>query len=215
MYTMPAENLVNTSCYSSYPVLTNIGPLNPFYLERLLSVIDRALIDHPRTLAIRCDLRLPEGYGDVGSDLMTKFFESLKAQIRADLLRRAAEGKRVHECNVRYAWVRERCNSDSPHFHIVIFLNHDTYYTLGKYADEQGRNMATRIWKAWSSALRRLPEESNGLVHFPNNPTYRLNVNSPEFWSLKAELFRRLSYFAKLETKEYGTGSRSFGCSQR
>ncbi len=215
MYRTPAENFDNTSCYSSYPVLTNIGPLNTYYLDRLLSVIDRALIDHPRTLAIRCDLRLPEGYGDVGSDLMTKFFESLKAQIRADLFRRAAEGKRVHECNVRYAWVRERYDSDAPHFHVVILLNHDTYHTLGAYSDDQGRNMASRIKRAWASALRRLPEHMLGLVHFPINPLYSLNTNSYDFERTKADLFRRLSYFAKLETKEYGTGSRSFGCSQR
>ncbi|WP_369798860.1 inovirus-type Gp2 protein [Alcanivorax sp. HI0033] len=29
------------------------------------------------------------------------------------------------------------------------------------------------------------------------------------------DLFRRLSYFAKAETKRYGDGSNSFGCSRR
>lgn len=215
IYGIATENLANTSCYSSYPILANIGPLNPYYLERIYTTINRALVDHPRTLAIRFDLRLPDGYGDAGSDLMTKFLESLKAQIKADLYRRSMQGKRVHECNVRYVWVRERYNSDSPHFHVVILLNHDTYHALGAYSDDQGRNMASRIKRAWASALRRLPEHMLGLVHFPNNPLYSLNANSYDFERTKADLFRRLSYFAKLKTKEYGTGSRSFGCSQK
>lgn len=208
-------NLLRMDHYTDYPVLKGIGPLSPYYLDRILTVINRALADHPRTFAIRFDLHLPYGYGDVGSDLMTKFVESLKAQVKADLYRRAAEGKRVHDCNMRHIWVRERCDSDSPHFHVVVFLNHDTYHTLGAYADEQRRNMASRIRKAWASTLRRLPEVILGLVHFPTNPTYSLNVNTHDFMAIKADLFRRLSYFAKLETKEYGTGSRSFGCSQR
>ena len=87
--------------HTCYPVLTSIGPLSPYYLDRVLTVLNRALADHPRTLAIRFDLRLPDGYGDVGSDLMTKFVESLKAQIKADLHRRTAQGKRVHLCNMR------------------------------------------------------------------------------------------------------------------
>ncbi|MAD75682.1 MAG: hypothetical protein CML20_13000 [Rheinheimera sp.] len=199
--------------FTSYPVLSNIGPLSPYYLHRILTIVDRALADHPRTLAIRFDLHLPCGYGDVGSDLMTKFVESLKAQIKADLHRRAAQGKRVHHCNMRYIWARERADSDSPHFHVVILLNHDSYHTLGVYVDDQARNMASRIRKAWASTLRRLPEEILGLVHFPANPTYSVNVNSPDFWAMKTDLFRRLSYFAKLDTKEYGIHSRSFGCS--
>lgn len=199
--------------HTCYPVLTSIGPLSPYYLDRILTVINRALADHPRTLAIRFDLHLPYGYGDVGSDLMTKFVESLKAQIKADLHRRAAQGKRVHHCNMRYIWARERADSDSPHFHVVILLNHDSYHTLGVYVVDQARNMASRIRKAWASTLRRLPEEIPGLVHFPANPTYSVNANSPDFWAMKTDLFRRLSYFAKLDTKEYGIHSRSFGCS--
>lgn len=208
-------NLPRVDHHTDYPVLRGIGPLSPYYLDRILTVINRALADQPRTLAIRFDLHLPYGYGDVGSDLMTKFVESLKAQIKADLYRRAAQGKRVHDCNLRHIWVRERCDSDSPHFHVVVFLNHDTYHTLGAYADEQRRNMASRIRKAWASALRRLPKAILGLVHFPTNPTYSLNVNAHDFMATKADLFRRLSYFAKLETKEYGIHSRSFGCSSR
>ena len=208
-------NVPRIERFTDYPILKSIGPLSPYYLDRILTVINRALADHPRTLAIRFDLHLPYGYGDVGSDLMTKFVESLKAQIKADLCRKAAQGKRVHYCNMRYVWVRERFDSDSPHFHVVILLNHDSYHTLGVYVDDQARNMFSRIRKAWASALRRLPEEIPGLVHFPANPTYSLNANAPDFWAVKTDLFRRLSYFAKLDTKEYGIHSRSFGCSIR
>ncbi len=207
--------LTNSDEYKGYPILTNRGPLVEGYLEQTLTVIHNAVAEHPRTLAIRVDLRLPMYHQVVNSDLMSKFTESLKAQIRADLLRKEAQGKRVYRCSLRYIWVRERSSSANPHFHVLLLLNMDAYFTLGDFTVEHGRNMATRIKKAWASALGIKVEQVAGLVEFPKNPVYRLNYYADNFDQVKADLFRRVSYFAKLETKEYGTGSRSFGCSQR
>ena len=38
----------------------NHGPLNSNYLNRIVEVIHCSLFEHPRTMAIRIDLRLPD-----------------------------------------------------------------------------------------------------------------------------------------------------------
>lgn len=38
----------------------NHGPLNSSYLNRIVDVIHCSLFEHPRTMAIRIDLRLPD-----------------------------------------------------------------------------------------------------------------------------------------------------------
>ncbi|WP_414708949.1 inovirus Gp2 family protein [Rheinheimera pacifica] len=206
-------SLTTSFYFKEYPILTHRGPLITEYLYKMDSVISKAVSNHPRTLAIRVDLRLPHDYGDVSSSLMSRFTESLKAQIRADLLRKSLHGTRVHQCNLRYIWVRERESSSSPHFHVLLLLNQDTYYTLGDFSAEHGRNMVSRIRKAWASALSVITVAVKGLVFFPKNAVYRLSLYSNDFCAVRADLFRRISYFAKLDTKEYGINSRSFGCS--
>jgi hypothetical protein len=206
------QKLTTNPFYIGFPVLINHGPLVLVYLERMATVIENAIAEHPRTFAVRVDLRLPCGHGDAKADIMSRFTDSLKSQIRADLYRRDKRG-RVHPCRLRYVWVKERNNSPAPHFHVVLLLNHDTYHTLGDFSAESGRNMASRIKKAWASAVGMTQGECAGLVEFPKNPTYRLNINADDFEVNKAALIRRLSYFAKLHTKEFSCRARSFGCS--
>lgn len=73
-------------------------PFNDKYLQRIEGVLCNALQDHPQTTVIRVDLHLPEA-GDVGDSivsdadlspgLMSRFIDSLKAQIVAYRQRKA------------------------------------------------------------------------------------------------------------------------------
>lgn len=73
-------------------------PFNEKYLQRIEGVLCNALQDHPQTTVIRVDLHLPEA-GDVGDSivsdadlspgLMSRFIDSLKAQIVAYRQRKA------------------------------------------------------------------------------------------------------------------------------
>ncbi|HAT3956431.1 TPA: inovirus Gp2 family protein, partial [Kluyvera ascorbata] len=53
-----------------------------------------------------------------------------------------------------------------------------------------------------------------GLVHYPENCRYILDVNDFNFEGEYNKLLNRLDYLAKLDTKAYGDGDRSFGCSR-
>ena len=210
-------------CWEGLPVQTKCGPLAIPYLKRMRETILAAVGEYPRTLAIRFDVRFPKDYKGSYTAVISRFIESLKAILKADEIRRAREGKRVHPCRLRYFWVKEWSKSHHWHYHVCIFLNADAYFTLGLFkkgsdeanGDTEGsRNMADRIKQALSSALGLSKEESKGLVHFPMNPTYRINKRCSCWEEEFAELFHRVSYFAKADTKRYGDNSKHFSCSR-
>ena len=220
----PNLTLVEDTEWNGLPLLPKHSPYIEQYLERTLETMKKAVDRYRRTTAIRFDLRIPADSPEPGSSVISSFFESLQAKINAHQLRKTRQGQRVHSCEIRYVWVREQSGSHHRHYHCCILLNGDAYRYLGAfspkgYLEEVERmaaeNMAGRIRSAWCSALRLSWAEGQGLVHFPANGTYRIDVNSMTMFDRYVDLFRRLSYFAKADTKRYGDGSNSFGSSHR
>lgn len=181
------------------------------YLQRIYDTLDLALEDHPRTFAVRIDLRLPLLMRVDNSNLMKKFIASLDAQIQADLRKKQRDGKTKRRCRLRYVWVREKDKSPHHHYHIVILLNRDVYNCVGEYTHTS--NLSKKIKAAWCRALGVELDDGGRLVHFPKNFMYHLDINSLRFYSVLDKLFYRLSYFAKLRSKTFGNGHRNFGCS--
>ena len=115
----------------------NHGPLNSSYLNRIVETLHCSLSEHPRTMAVRIDLRLPDitdpnssmdvdspsHFMAVDQKVISRFFASLQAQIKHDLNCKRIEGKRVHPCSVRYVWVRECSAEFKWHYHVVLLLN--------------------------------------------------------------------------------------------
>jgi hypothetical protein len=213
--------------WNDLPVLGNHYDLADYYLYRMHDVMMRAVEDFNRTWGVRVDLRVPAYWQGEMDNLMTRFVKSLNEKLWADQQRKMANGQRVYPNRLRYIWVRERDTSDHFHYHVCLFFNRDAYFTLGKFRSYQGlqqsdipeefiecSNMARRIEEAWASSLRVSLEHVWGCVTFPPDGSYTLNVNSPEYPFVFQALFKRLSYFAKLETKHYGDRSHNFGCSR-
>lgn len=199
------------------------APFNNRYLQRIAGVVNNALAVHPRTMAFRVDLHLPE-YRDtddsiicdanISQGLLSRFIESLNVRVLTLLNHKKKEGKRTYPSQLRYIWIRELSANGKPHYHIVLFVNKDTFNTLGSY-DATGSGVASLIQAAWLSALG-LPvcAEYLPLVHFPSNPRYYLNSRTISFTKTYGELMFRLSYMAKERSKLYSPAQRSFGCSQ-
>jgi len=194
------------------------------YLLSNKRVMDDALSTHPRTLAIRVDLRFPSIYhepdyprGNSKSEI-TRFIESFKSKVKSEIAKRKREGKRVHSCHVSYIWVLEYGENGSEHYHVALFLNNDSFRSLGsKTTPNESSPLVNIIVEAWESALNISFEQAWNLVNIPLNPSYRLKLAvCPEQDKIYCDLFKRLSYFAKLDTKVYGAGERnSYGCSRR
>lgn len=199
------------------------GEINQAYLARSLEVVYSALNEWPRVFALRLDLRFADahssGDGDVpdcfqrqGSQVITRFIESLKSQLRE------AHGRKGHRhafAAPKYIWVREQDTGAYPHYHLVLFFNKDHYAFLGNYTDHDANNMATRLQKAWCSALTLPYPDYAALVHFPPNNAYHVDLTDVMSRSSNyIEFLYRMAYLCKERTKLMGDGCRNFGCSQ-
>ncbi len=215
--------------WNGIPVQTQCGALVSNYLERIRDVIGQALSDHPRIAVFRFELMFPCFWPGADSAVITRFTESLKAKIESLQARKSREGKRVHPTRVRFVWVKEKSSAMSWHYHFALILNKDSFHSLGEYCESPGEAwidvprdpragqcncLAHCIVQAWASAVGATPEQVIGSVHFSRNGVYFLNVNSPDYVQQYANLFYRLSYMAKAETKCYGDSRNAFGCSR-
>jgi len=205
--------------YKNIPVWNN-GDLIQNYLISIEQVLTQSLNEPPRTLAIRFDLRFPISFGiiDQIASLQTShissFFKNLDLEIQRDIKGKIKRNGNAHHSSLRYIWVKEQDSSCMPHYHVAIFLNKDTYYGLGSYQGN-GDNMASRIIRAWAKAIGIETYDAGKCVEFPDNHTYRLNRNSENFAEDFKQLFFRVSYFAKVDTKAFGSKDNYFGCSRR
>ncbi|PHI28277.1 inovirus Gp2 family protein [Budvicia aquatica] len=189
---------------------------NLHYLKQIEATLHRALSEHPRTFALRVDLRLPDTEVIAATDaaVISRFTESLKAKVVADLNKKQREGKRVHPCTLRYVWAREFNQVGKKHYHVLLLFNKDTYAFLGDYRSQEG-NLAGLITQAWLSALGLKDKRYHSLPYFPENPCYYLNAKTLGTDSVYEQLVTRVSYLAKERSKISNDGERNFGCSQR
>ncbi|ENM6633883.1 inovirus Gp2 family protein [Vibrio vulnificus] len=205
------KKITHNDEFNGLPVLKQKGGLLVDYLQRIYDTLDLALDDHPRTMAVRVDLRLPRFMVMEESNLMKNFIASLDAQIQADLRRKEREGKTKRRCKLRYVWVKEKDGALHHHYHLVLLFNKDAYNCLGSFKSKG--NLSDKIKTAWCRALDIVFEDGANLAHFPENCVYHLNAGGADFSTELDKLFFRLSYFAKVRTKSFGTAARSFGCS--
>lgn len=188
---------------------------NPYYQARIVETVDKALIRHPRTTAIRVDLRIPNAYWSIfPSALITRFFESLKAKVAVDLRKKELSWQKKLACKVSYVWVRELGPiSGKLHFHVLLMLNKDIYLSLGDFRQVSG-TLASLVQQAWCSALGLPYPEYRQLVHFPRGGVMHMDSNHPDFTQQWQLVMGKADYLAKEATKHYGDGLRSFGCSR-
>lgn len=191
------------------------------YREKILNVINNAVTEHYRTLALRVDLHDPAilDHGDTLScfanfdpGTMARFTNSLKAKLIADEKRKRQEGKRIYRNTLRYAWVREFTQNGKRHFHVFLFLNKDAYYHLGDFNMDED-TLRTMITSAWCSALTLTHEEGLHLVQYPANGKYILNRDDILNDIYPGDLLNRIDYLTKVKSKVFGDGDRNFGCS--
>lgn len=201
--------------FQGLPVLRGFTMVRQ-YLESAHSTVMDALRDYPRLYAVRVDLRFPQTYwpleGQVlGNDYISKFNRSLRAKIDYSQQCSESMGCRGRPTVPRYIWSREYDQyAFKPHFHVLLLLNRDSYHRLGRFDAAHG-NLMSRITDAWASALGLEGIACQGLVHVPENAEYW--VSRGDGVGL-AELFQRVSYMCKAESKCFVDGCHPFGSSR-
>lgn len=206
--------LFTSNFFNGNPVQQHRGPLVQEYLHVLETVIQTALNDNARVFAFRVDLRLPDWYNYQGDGyanaVIERFIASLKAKIENNRERALANRPYAHQSRIRYVWTREFTELGRPHYHLLILLNNDAFTSLGDF-NLGSNNMYNRVVEAWGSALKCHPGEIETLVHFPENPMYRLRRGDLESYQ---DIFYRASYFCKADTKQYRDRGHAFGSSR-
>ncbi len=211
----PKHTELHTSPYfNGYPVQDKYQPLMVSYLQVHEQVLMRALTECPRVCVLRFELKIPINTIMHSDLLITKFIDSLRYRVKSDLAKKNNRTGRSTKCQLRYIWVKELSKSHGWHYHLVIFLNHDVYNCFGSLNASSG-NMFARIRASWASALGVNYEGVSGLIHIPNNAVYKVDVNAINGVEQIHDVLYRLSYFAKVQTKPFGSSSsnRFFGYS--
>lgn len=214
-------NRVDTPYFNGYQVQSAKGPLSESGLLAIEQVLNKFLTKYNRVVALRFELKFSVSY-EGRTDIISKFFDSLRWKIRSDLDKKSMNRKRNVHSDIGYAWAYELSSQHGWHYHVVLFLNYDVYAGFGKLYSTN-TNMYGRIYTSWASAMGlNLNNEEDqklikGLVHIPENAVYRLIKSSPTYVDDIHSLLKRLSYFTKLATKPYGknVGNRYFGTSKR
>nr|WP_165440194.1 inovirus Gp2 family protein [Serratia marcescens] len=187
---------------------------NSKYQQAFYDVIQDAVSEFPRTLALRVDLRYPQGYRyGLSNKEVTRFIESLKAKIKVDCKKKNRRWRRNWVNRLRYAWVREVGERNRrKHYHVLLLLNKDFYYGAGKF--DSNDSLAALVQQAWCSALNVDREQYSALVNLTKNGMYYLNSNSSNYIQQVTDLLNRMDYLAKDHTKCYDDGYRSIGTSR-
>lgn len=210
MTTISANQLYSQPSYQGLDVLKHRGALIANQLARILQTLQRSQAAYLETFCIRVDLHVPADHELADNVVIEKFIASLRAKISHSTKTKQAKGTRVHRTKLRFIWCRELSITGRPHYHVLLMVNKQSFFNLGLF-DISCDNLYSRICQAWASALGISLEDVAGLVHFPDNPTTMLRRDDQE--SLN-EVFRRLSYFAKEDTKEVGQGFHTLGVSR-
>lgn len=187
---------------------------NENYQNIFVDVINLAVAEFPRTLALRVDLRFPVNYEyNDSSREITRFIESLKAKLKADCKRKNKHWRRHWQNTLRYVWVREKGNRNGrKHYHALLLFNKDLYHGAGKF--DSDNSLAALIQQAWCSALGLGSTLYLSLVNFPVNGVFHLNINKGNYERQLTLLLMRMDYLAKDYTKCYDDGYRSIGRSR-
>jgi hypothetical protein len=187
---------------------------NSQYQQTFYDVIQDAVSDFPHTLALRVDLRFPQGYRyGLSNKEVTRFIESLKAKIKVDCQKKNRRWRRNWVNRLRYAWVREVGERNRrKHYHVLLLLNKDFYYGAGKF--DLNDILAALIQQAWCSALNVDREQYSALVNLTKNGMYYLNGNSSDYMQQVTDLLNRMDYLEKDHAKCYDDGYRSIGTSR-
>ncbi|MCD8512878.1 MAG: inovirus Gp2 family protein [Nitrincola sp.] len=126
--------------YHGLPVqYTPDQPLVKEYLDKLWNLVDLYTQKFPRVLAIRVDLHCFEPTPNLmtSNDVMQNFKDALVSRIHAYQRRQYSQGKRIFCCPVKIVWAREQKSSHVPHFHLLILINHDLFYSLGDFQSKK------------------------------------------------------------------------------
>jgi hypothetical protein len=192
------------------------GPYITQYLDQILNQLDKSLNEHGGVIVLRFDLHFPGWFDDedlaqLKSNIITKLWESFKAQLRACINQMQKQKVNVTYHNPRYLWCKERALKEGKHhYHCALILNREMYEQILEYHSDENL-IITMLEDAWARCLGYSAYEVKGTVYIPKNAVYYVSKRN---FKQHDDVFYRLSYIAKSSTKWFDDGSQWFGSSR-
>ena len=155
-----------------WPVILKEDEWCPKIMKSLFTAIEKVYESTYRFMAVRCDLHLKLYSED--NQVMKDFKRLLSKEVKST----------YPSTFLKIYWVRERNKSNFQHYHIIVILD-------AKYINHP-QKLNTLVENIWYQITM-------GSVWFPEFQYYVVKRNDIE---ALCALMLRLSYFAKLRTKE-------------
>lgn len=199
--------------YSYMRVQTAHGPLIENYLATTLRVMTWARQAHSQILAIRVDLRFPEGIlatdPHANNSRVSQFLNNLRWELELVCTR-------PHD--MRYVWCREQKVSLLPHYHLLLLFNGNALRSLGDLRAQPNGDMSDcydednlyhRLVRSWEGAIGGAPIDMKGLVNIPRrsqgggHAVFHFHRDDQNTFQ---EVFYAASYLCKAYSKPIGQG---------
>ena len=211
------QRLYNQATFKGMPLWTQHAPYVDEKLNGLYNTIKRALGDHPRTLAVRFDLKVPvAGMPVSAKSPIERFIGSVQERINTKIKQKQREGKRWHRCNVRYVQkVEQTPDAVHEHYHVVLFVNNDMFMRVGHLGPGDNSELAIIIREAWHNVVDVSECTTECLIHATTPSYYRLHGPLNSFDPDHQKAFRHFSYLCKEKTTLYRRGRPAFTTSRK
>lgn len=190
--------------YNDHPINTDIEKqqgCDTTILDRINGILRHSTKKHNKVFCTRFDLHYPKVYHAPADNKHIQTFSSkFNKQLKRDGL------------DPVFIWVRERSREKRQHYHLAVMCNGNKIQFPHKI-----NNLATRHWQ------QTIGSDNEGLVTYCNKSrdgesqisSYNIRRGSEDYDKTYDECFHRLSYLAKVNTKETDlNGTRRYGGSK-
>ena len=143
-----------------------------------------ALNTHPRVLAVRCTLTVPQEHvpnrGKTlflsQENLLIQFIDKLKYELSIDQQIKREQRQRIYGSDVFYLWRVNQNMAGNIYYDLFIMVNKDEYHKASDYA---GTDLSAMIIRAWASVTRLSDKEAEEYYYF--FARYKLSSNRLHF----------------------------------
>ena len=170
-------------------LIDSLSPINPSDddysdIRCIKDVFFDALSTHPRVLAVRCTLTVPQDHGPnrgktsfrSQEDLLIQFIDEFKDELSSDQQRKRAQRQRTYGSEVFYLWRASQNMAGNMYYDLFIMVNKDEYHKISEYV---GTDLSAMIIRAWASVTRLSDIEAEECFSF--SYSYKLRSNRLHF----------------------------------
>lgn len=170
-------------------LIDSLSPINPSDddysdIRCIKDVFFDALNTHPRVLAVRCRLTVPQEHVHTRKkpslrsqeNLLIQFIDEFKEELSIDQRIKREQRQRTYGSEVFYLWRTNQNTAGNIYYDLFLMVNKDEYHKISDYA---GTDLSVMIVRAWASVMRLSDKKAEEYYYFLAR--YKLSSNRPNF----------------------------------